>query len=239
MRKFSLLFVLAILFLLGIGGLGAYLSLKLSGQDKPSMPVLPTTISSVEIGTKPSLEVATPSEETSPANTSSSWKTFRNEEQGFKIKYPSEDIEGVKVYTKRELSKMFPANKTRIPFWGVNFRYNPPGGWIDISIYTFNNPLNLSLPEWLAKEARYCQTPHGYMLISEEDISIRGLKGKKLKVSCPPGGIMIDEVYLVKNSTVYAIWYSDEWYSLEMFKKFSNKWREYFSVLLSSFEFIE
>ena len=179
-----------------------------------------------------------------PEDETADWKTYRNEEHGFEIKYPTffsdvteinkgwwiglPDLRNFNFFYCYDCEKMEEQIFTNICSYSI-------------TVTPFDNSSNLSFEDWFNKYSKH----FGYSNQVKEEIIIGGIKGVRLgKLSgLPPGGGTIDGLLLIpRNSKVYGISLNiddellgtDENYATQCYSKAENT----FEQILSTFQFI-
>lgn len=131
-----------------------------------------------------------------PKDETADWKTYRNEEYGYEIKYPK-DWEA-RDYTQENC---FPQNPC-VSSIGI---HSPiPTDWIGVAI--FDNPDMLSVKDWLSK-FRKLEELEKLEEFSLKEVEIGGTKGLRLTyLPSRPGAVTLqDAIYISKRGFVYMI----------------------------------
>ncbi|HAM95356.1 TPA: hypothetical protein DCP81_00150 [Candidatus Azambacteria bacterium] len=153
-NKIVIISTLAILIIAGFGGYYLYLSKK------------PAENLAVEITTETIPETKIPATTTVEEVDTSDWKVYRNEKYGFEVGYPREWF----IFKEQEGL----GTRTMSLFY-VDFR--TPDEQKVVTVGVHNNPLNLSLDEWMS-ETGYKQVVFKFAPAFEETI-IDGQAGRK------------------------------------------------------------
>ncbi len=173
------------------------------------------------------------------------WKTYRNEEYGFEVKYPS-NLRLGKIYYNSDVAPIYFGNDD---LFIVGFDYGCPvknGSLIYVlSVRVALNSSQISLDEWIMKDNSLMWDDISRQELEDFYLSgIKGLKLKKARVSYYVAHtiLYVDAVYLSKDSKVYMLTSArmdKSSFSEEEIKNCSEQQKNIFNQMLSTFRFFE
>lgn len=213
MKKRTLIIIFATLFLFTVVGLGACFLFTSLEQKKETEPTQITESISQpeEANTQPEETTSPPKEPTTtePVDTSG-WKTYRNEEYGFQIKYPPELIGLERIFSTAYAA-------------GVQFRL--PG----------QDPNNPSLPftfearrYWKGKAPDPCKPPALEGLLQQTSQEIDGLLFSIIKAKTTAYRIVY---YIARHEDVcYRFYYWQSRYNYSSLEEFQKSFSEYYPL---------
>lgn len=155
----------------------------------------------------------------------SDWKTFKNEEYGFEIKYPSWNL-GV---VSSKIGGLF-----KIDFISSDTVKNNIKKIVTVSV--FENSKNYPVDKWLKEYRDDIDNVNGVGLIFEKEFSVNGEKGLKGGFGCCMG--YREAFFVAKGNYVYAVQGGYMDFDVKPLDSFYD-YSEDFNQILSTFIFIK
>lgn len=156
------------------------------------------------------------------------WKTYRNEEYGFEVKYPQQ------LFTKERFSVTQSEERDYILLKEIMID-DEEGNYHDNQIFNirvYNNLSNLQLSEWLNNNQNSDERGCGVLsLDTATSVIVNGKGGLRGDVSCCCGAFL-NSVFLSKGDKIYSIGLLGAFISDEYYKGIFDK-------VLSTFKFLE